>query len=161
MCKAIEEALLDSPIVIFAMANMVAELRQVGIDVIFHFPGQAMLTRFIKQRYGCYNEVPKLVRDLPRFKKLWGGQFNVFDKLNALNIQLQFTAPVNNIDGMQIPHKIKMAEGELSRSNPDHVNKFNAYIGNTRSDATNLIVLALTGNHGLYIFWLLTTDFVA
>ena len=152
---AIEEATLDAPIVIFAMANMVKDLREVGIDVIFHFPAQAMLTRFIKQRQGCYNEVPKVIRNLPKFVDLWDGCFNVFDKLNKNNVQLQFTALVNNVDGMQIPHKVGMRHGPFVRGNSSQECKFNAYIGNIRSDALTMIVLAMTGNHMFPIRYLI------
>ena len=126
---------------------MVFELRQVGIDVIFHFPGSAMLTRFIKQMTGGYNSVPRVVRDLPKFKALWNGVYNVFDMLNKLDVQLQFTAPTNNMDGMQIPNGINIEHGPYSNSNESEKLKFKAYIKNVRSDTTNLIVLAMTGNH--------------
>ena len=109
--EATEEASLDAPILIFTMIKMVAELREYGVDVIWHFPGKAMMTRFFKQRYGGYNQVPELIRNMPKFKDIWGNKFNVFDKLLCNDVQLKFCCPNNNMDGMQIPNKIKMKDG--------------------------------------------------
>ena len=141
-----EEATIDAPILIFAMAKMVMELRESGIDVIFHFPGRSMMTRFFKQRFGGYGEVPEIIRNMPKFKALWGNQFNVFDKLQCNDIKLKFCCPTNNQDGMQIPNKIRMNQGELSRSNELDDIKFKAYIGHVQSDALSLDLVVMTGN---------------
>ena len=142
-----EEAQLDAPIVIFAMAKMVKELRSAGIDVFWHFPGRSMMTRFFKQRYGGYNEVPKILRNMAKFKELWGNEYNVFDKLRCNEIQLKFCAPVNNQDGMQIPNKIRMQHGPYSKYNASERIKFKAYIENPQSDALNFNLVVMTGNH--------------
>ena len=142
-----DEAQLDAPIVIFAMAKMVKELREAGIDVLWHFPGRSMMTRFFKQRYGGYNEVPKIIRNMAKFKELWDGHYNVFDKLHCNDIQLKFCAPVNNQDGMQIPNRIKMQDGSYSKYDSAQRIKFKAYIQNVQSDALSFNLVVMTGNH--------------
>ena len=137
---------MDAPILIFAMAKMVNELRQVGIEVIFHFPGRAMMTRFFKQRFGGYGEVPEIIRNMPKFKALWEGQFNVFDKLQCNDIKLKFCCPTNNQDGMQIPHKIRRSREDRSKASEMDDIKFKAYIGNIQSDVLSLNLLVMTGN---------------
>ena len=145
--SAREEALLDSPIVIFEMLRMVQELRTVGIELIFFFPGQAMLHRWIKQRGGGYGDVPKLVRDLTRFKDLWNGCYNVFDRMNQDDLKLNFATPSMNFDGMQRYHNINIRDGGLNQYDQTDVNKFDGYFGNVPMDSFNMILVVMSGNH--------------
>ena len=145
--SAREEALLESPILIFEMLRMVQELRTVGIEIIWVFPGQAMLNRWIKQRGGGYGEVPDMVRELTRFKDLWNNCFNVFDRMNSDDLKLNFATPAMNFDGMQRDHGIKIDQGDLNKHDQTDLNKFNGYFGNVPLDSFNMILVVMTGNH--------------
>ena len=145
--SAQEEALLDAPILIFQMIEMVRDLKSCGIDCIFHFPGHQMMTRFFKQRFGGMGEVPKLIRNMERFKKLWGGIYNVFDKLFLDDLKLNFAAPTNNMGGCQLNHGVKISDGPLLWEDNTEHNKFNCYFGNVKMDTFNMVLVTMTGNH--------------
>ena len=108
------------------------------------FPGHANLTRFVKQRYSGYQEVPNIVRDVKRFKNLFDGKFNVFDKLEGMS--LKFYCPVNNMDGMHRPHRVKFSNGLLREEDQNDQNQFEAYFDNAPIDTFDGIVMVLTQN---------------
>ena len=145
--SAQEEALLDAPVLIFEMIKMVKELKSYGVDVCWHFPGQQNMTRFFKQRFGGMGEVPKIIRNLHRFKDLWDGTFNVFDKLFLNDLKLNFAAPVNNCDGMQLHHGVKRSDGPFNADDQMSKNKFDCYFENVKMDTFNLVLVTMTGNH--------------
>ena len=129
------------------MLRMVQDLRAVGIEISWIFPGQAMLNRWIKQRNGGYGEVPELVRDLTRFKDLWNNCFNVFDRMANDDLKLNFAAPAMNFDGLQRDHNISLQQGPLNKYNQTDLNKFNGYFGNVPMDSFNMVIVVMTGNH--------------
>ena len=101
-------------------------MKESGIEVVWVFPGQANMVRFFKQRCSGYGEVPEVIRELTRFKDLWEDRYSVFDQLSLDDIKLNFAAPVQNQDGMQVNHNVKFDSGPLSKYNRNDVNKFNA-----------------------------------
>ena len=126
---------------------MVEDLRAVGIEIIWFFPGQAMLNRWIKQRNGGYGEVPEIVREITRFKDLWKSCYNVFDRMTRDDLKINFATPAMNFDGMQIDHQIKIEHGALNKHDQTDLNKFNGYFGNVPLDSFNMVLVVMTGNH--------------
>ena len=142
--EAIEDAILQAPILMFEIISFIQELEDVGITPIFVFPGHAAMVRFFKQRFGGYQDVPNIIRELEIFKDLYQEKYNVFDRLE--NTKIRFYCPTQNMDGMNRFHRIKMSDGPLSESYSDDCNKFDAYLGNTRIDTFSGILLVMTSN---------------
>ena len=141
---AIEEALLQAPILIFEMIEMAQKLEAAGISIVWIFPGHANLVRFMKQRYSHYQEVPEIVRSVRRFKSLFDGKYSVIEKLGST--KLQFYCPVNNMDGMHRPHNVRIRDGPLNPEDQLDLNKFEAYFDNAPIDTFDGIVMVMTNN---------------
>lgn len=142
--EAIEDAILQSPILIFEMIAFIQELEDVGITPFFIFPGHAAMVRFFKQRFGGYQNVPEIIHELDRFKDLYQGKYNVFDRLE--NTKIRFYCPTQNMDGMNRFHRVNINDGPLSEHYTADRNKFDAYFGHTRIDTFDGILLVMTSN---------------
>ena len=87
------------------------------------------------------------MKDLTRFKDLWNGCYNVFDRMNQDDLKINFATPANNFDGMQRDHNIKIVDGGLNRYDQTDMNKFLGYFGNVPMDSFNMVLVVMTGNH--------------
>ena len=141
---AIEDAILQSPILIFELIAFTQELEDAGISPVFIFPGHAAMVRFFKQRFGGYQMVPRIIRELELFKDLFDNRYNVWDRLE--NTKLRFYAPCNNMDGMQRPHHVNIYDGPMNPRYQVHANMFDAYFENVMMDSFDGIILVMTSN---------------